>query len=173
MTDGLDKVFIDFSCDKLQQHTERICDCLDELDNDKIWSRGTQNENAIGNLVLHLCGNVRQWIGFGVGGKPDIRERDLEFASRGGIASGELKDRLRAVVSDAVTILRGITPQRLEEVTMVQSYEMPVLQAVYHVVEHFAGHAGQIIFSTKQFTGRDLGFYSHLSSSKPQEDKTP
>ena len=173
MTKSWDRVFVNYSCDKLEQLTDRICDCLDKLDNEEIWSRGSQNENSIGNLVLHLCGNVRQWIGFGVGGKSDVRKRDAEFASRGGASSSELKDSLRAVVSEAVSILRGLTGERLEEITKVQNYEMPVLQAVYHVVEHFSGHAGQIMFRTKQVTGKDLGYYSHLSSAGSHQEKTP
>ncbi len=173
MAASWDKVFVDFSCNKLQQLVQRICDCLDQLDDDKLWLRGSENENAVGNLVLHLCGNVRQWIGFGVGGEPDIRERNLEFSRRGGIGSEELKKHLRAVTSDAVAILRDLTPGRLEQITRVQGYEMPVLEAVYHVVEHFSMHTGQIIFSTKQFTGKDLGFYAHLKAPALQREKTP
>ncbi len=173
MATSWDEIFVDFSCNKLEQLTERICDCLDRLDNDKLWLRSSENENAVGNLVLHLCGNVRQWIGFGVGGKPDIRERDLEFSPRGGIGSGELKDRLRIVTSEAIAILRGLTPARLEQITRVQDYEMPILVAVYHVVEHFSMHTGQIIFCTKQFTGKDLGFYAHLKASALHQEKTP
>ncbi len=173
MTKSWDKVFIDFSCEKLQQLTDRICDCLDRLDNQQIWSRGSQNENAIGNLVLHLCGNVRQWIGYGVGGRPDIRERDLEFAGRGGIDAAELKERLRTTISEGILILRKLTPERLEQITTIQGFEITILEAVYHVVEHFSGHAGQIFYCTKQFTGKDLGFYAHLKQSGSHQDKTP
>ncbi len=172
-TNTWDRVFLDFSCSKLEQLTDRICDCLDKLDKQQIWFRGTENENAVGNLVLHLCGNVRQWIGFGIGGRADNRQRDQEFASRGGVEAGELKERLRQTVAEAVSILRAVEPHRLLETTKVQKYEMPALQAIYHVVEHFSGHAGQIIFSTKQFTGRDLGYYAHLNSAETQRKQTP
>jgi uncharacterized damage-inducible protein DinB len=173
MAIGWDRVFIDFSCEKLQQLTDRICQCLDRLDGDKIWFRGSENENAVGNLVLHLCGNVRQWIGFGVDARPDIRKRDIEFTTRGGVGPDELKERLRAAVSEATEILRRLTADRLEEIIKVQGYEMPVLAAVYHVVEHFSGHAGQIIFCTKQFTGWNPGFYSHLGSTRPDREQAP
>jgi uncharacterized damage-inducible protein DinB len=173
MASSWDRVFVDFSCQKLQQLTDRICQCLDQLDGEKIWLRSSENENAIGNLVLHLCGNVRQWIGFGVGANPDVRNRDLEFAARGGVDALELKTRLRGIVSEATDIIRNLTPDRLTQATKVQGYEMPVLAAVYHVVEHFSGHAGQIIFSTKQFTGWNPGFYSHLGTPKPQKGGTP
>ncbi len=173
MTASWDRVFVDFSCRKLQQLTDRICECLGGLDSERIWLRGSHNENAVGNLVLHLCGNVRQWIGFGVGGKSDVRQRDLEFASRGGLDSGELDQRLRATISEAISTIRGLTPERLGQVVKIQGFELTVLEAVFHVVEHFSGHAGQIFYCTKQFTGRDLGFYSGLGTSEPDQDKTP
>ena len=168
-----DRVFIDFSCSKLEQLTERICDCLDKLDRQQIWFRGTENENAVGNLVLHLCGNVRQWIGFGIGGRPDDRQRDLEFSRRSGVEADELKDRLRRTVAEAVAILKAVEPSQLLESRKIQKYEMPALEAIYHVVEHFSGHAGQIIFSTKQFTGRDLRYYAHLNSPQAPDRQTP
>ena len=175
MTVQWNHAFIDYSCNKLEQLTERICICLDQLNDDQIWLRGSESENAVGNLVLHLCGNVRQWIGFGVGGKLDIRARDLEFAARGGVPATELKERLRATAADAVSIIRALTPERLQETTKIQTYEISVLQAVYHVVEHFSGQAGQIIYFTKHFTGKDLSFYGHLApaSAPPQTERTP
>ncbi len=170
---AIEKAFIEFSCEKLQQLTERICVCLDQLNAEQIWFRGTQNENAIGNLVLHLCGNVRQWIGFGIGGQPDIRERSLEFSARGGLEVSELKSRLKAAVTEAVSIIGGLTRERLEQETRIQNYNVTVLQAILHVVEHFAGHSGQIIFSTKHFTGEGLGFYRHLDTHQSSNQNTP
>ena len=173
MTIPWDKAFIDFSCLKLEQLTDRVCACLDLLSHHQVWYRGSENENAVGNLVLHICGNLRQWVGFGVGGKPDVRARDLEFAARSGLESAELKERLRASVAEALHIIRALEPERLEQIVEIQKYKVSVLQAVYHVVEHFSGHAGQIIFFTKHFTGKDLGFYVHLGSAEPHEKKTP
>jgi uncharacterized damage-inducible protein DinB len=157
--------FLTFSADKLLQYTGRIATCLDQLSPEQIWTRNSENENAVGNLVLHLCGNVRQWIGFGVAGLPDVRARDAEFAARGGASREELKDQLRSVVAEAADQIRAVRPERLAETTRVQGYEMTVLEAIYHVVEHFAHHAGQIIFATKLLTGADLAFYAHLKGA--------
>ncbi len=168
-----DRVFVDFSCDKLRQLCDRICVCLEKLSQGNIWVRGSDNENAVGNLVLHLCGNVRQWIGFGIGGESDIRERSLEFSARGQVGAPELAGRLREAVSSAIQIIRGLTAERLAERTKIQGYDVTVLEAVYHVVEHFAGHAGQIIFRTKQLTGEGLGFYAHLDSRQPRTGNPP
>src|ERR1039457_5314172 len=95
MDDTLECQFLDHSAGKLRNYTERIETCLGELNEEQVWARGGENENAIGNLVLHLCGNVRQWIVAGVGGRPDVRERDAEFAARGGPGIPELSPRLR------------------------------------------------------------------------------
>ena len=84
--DSSDRLFLDYSARKLRQYAGRIEDCLGRLNEEQIWARGAESENAVGNLVLHLAGNVRQWIVAAVGGRPDIRQRDAEFAARGGVA---------------------------------------------------------------------------------------
>jgi uncharacterized damage-inducible protein DinB len=168
----LDRIFLDFSIRKLRQLANRIDDCLAKLTAEQIWARASDEQNAIGNLVLHLCGNIRQWIGFGVAGKPDIRVRDREFAARGDIEPSELRERLKAAVEEAVAGLEGVSSERLAETMKVQAYEVPVLEAIYHVVEHFSQHTGQIIFATRLLTGTDLAFYAHLRTPEASADKT-
>jgi len=169
----LDRVFLDFSAKKLTQLFSRIQECVRKLSEEQVWARGSENENAVGNLVLHLTGNVRQWIVSGVGGAPDVRVRDREFSTHGGIAPSELLDRLEQTLNEAVTVLQGIQPERLLERVAIQKYNLPVMEAVYHVVEHFAQHTGQIIFATKWLTGEDLGFYAHLKTPATHSAKTP
>lgn len=173
MEDAPGRTFTRFSVEKLNQLAGRIVDCLGRLSEEQIWRRGSENENAVGNIVLHLCGNIRQWIGFGVAGLPDIRRRDAEFEERGPVAREELARRFQAAVADAVAVIGGLEPERLAEKTRVQKYEVTVLEAVYHVVEHFAQHAGQIIFATKQMTHRDLGYYGHLRGGSSDAKKKP
>jgi uncharacterized damage-inducible protein DinB len=163
----LDEIFVDFSADKLKQLSSRIEDCLGKLTDAQIWMRGSENENAVGNLVLHLCGNLSQWIVCGVGGAADTRNRDAEFAARGHQSREALIQLLFPTVEAAVAVLRSLNADRLAEITTVQGYRLTVLEAVYHVVEHFAGHTGQIIFATKLLTQGDLGYYRHLSSNAP------
>jgi uncharacterized damage-inducible protein DinB len=158
-----EQIFVKYSVEKLTQLSGRVVVCLDKLTPEQVWTRNSENENAIGNLVLHLCGNLGQWIGYGVAGKPDTRVRDLEFSARGDVGVTELKERLVATVRDTVGILEDLPVQRLGERTRVQAYELTVLEAIYHVVEHFSGHTGQILFATKLWTGVDLGFYRHLN----------
>src|SRR5271157_1338997 len=145
MDASADRVFLDYSASKLQQLAGRIEDCLNRLTGEQVWARGSESENAVGNLVLHLCGNVRQWIVAGVGGQADIRRRDEEFAARGGVPVPQLVELLRATIADATAALRTVTAERLEQRVTIQKYDVTVLEAIYHVVEHFSGHTGQII----------------------------
>lgn len=165
--------FLDYSAKKLTQLTSRIESCLEKLSEEQVWARGGENENAIGNLVLHLCGNVRQWIVSGVGALPDTRERDLEFTARGGVPAAALIERLRATVAEASSTIESVTPSRLSESIVVQHYPVTVLEAIYHVVEHFSMHTGQIVFATKMLTGEDLGFYNHLRTTAAHAEKGP
>ena len=142
------------------------------LTEEQIWARGNANENAIGNLVLHLSGNVRQWIVAGVGHMPDVRERDEEFAATGGVAVPELMARLRGAVEEAANTIRPLTSSQLAERLSIQKYDVTVLEAVYHVVEHFSMHTGQILFATKMLTGTDLGFYKHLNTKAAAHSET-
>jgi uncharacterized damage-inducible protein DinB len=173
LTDKLAAAFLDFSRRKLRMLASRIEACLRELSEEQVWARGGENENAIGNLALHLCGNVRQWVVAGVGGLPDVRQRDAEFAARGGAGIPELAEKLRTTVADADAILDSVTPERLAERVVIQGYDVTVLEAIYTVVEHFSMHTGQMIFATKTLTGADLGFYRHLSGGPAHGEKTP
>jgi len=168
-----DRLFLDFSARKLRQLGGRIEDCLSRLTNEQIWARGTESENAVGNLVLHLDGNVRQWIVSAIGGSPDTRRRDAEFASRGGVGASALAELLRGTLSEAVAVIEALPADRLQEPLTVQSYHVTVLEAIYHVVEHFAGHTGQIIYATKLSTGEDLGYHGHLKTTAAHSEKTP
>lgn len=163
---AIEAEFLKCSAEKLTQLCGRIESCLDRLTPEQIWTRGSENQNAIGNLVLHLSGNVRQWILHGVGGEPDHRVRDVEFSTREPQSTADLKQRLHLTVDQATVLLASVsTQQRLMETISIQGYHnITKLRAIIHVVEHFSGHTGQIIFLTKWLTGEDLGFHAHLQS---------
>ncbi len=170
---SVESEFLNFSAEKLTQLIRRIETCVEMLTPEQLWMRNAANSNAVGNLLLHLNGNVRQWILHGVDGQADHRKRDSEFAAEGGLGAEELLARLRATVEEAVTLFRALPAERLLERIRPQGYEGTVLAAIYHVVEHFAGHTFQIMLLTKQFSGEDLGFYAHLSGSQPRKDPLP
>jgi len=168
----IEQLFIEYSVRKLRQNVDRLEKCLARLSEDQIWSRGHESENAVGNLLLHLAGNVRQWIISGVGATADVRDRDSEFNAQSGPSKAELIGALGATVEEACKVIEPLTAERLAVVIHVQKYDVSVLEAVYHVVEHFGQHTGQIIFATKLLTGEELGFYTHLKRASHSE-KTP
>jgi uncharacterized damage-inducible protein DinB len=178
MSVTVEGAFLEFSVKKLRQLASRIEVCLDKLSEEQVWTRGNESSNSCGNLCLHLAGNVRQWIIHGVAGEPDVRQRDSEFAARGGETKEALRSRLRATVEEACGILERLPPEQLTETVRPQNYDVTVLEAAYHVVEHFAQHSGQILFMTKALTGEDLGFYKHLTGAQkppapPPGQETP
>jgi uncharacterized damage-inducible protein DinB len=168
----IDRLFIDYSIQKLGQASGRIGACLEKLTEEQVWAKGSGNENAIGNLVLHLCGNIRQWLISGVDGAANTRDRDAEFAASGGVTIAELRAILQQTVDQGTAVIRAQTEATLARRIAVQNYDISILEAIYHVVEHFAGHAGQIIFATKMLTGEDLGFYHHLKF-RAHAERTP
>lgn len=137
----------------------KILVCLDSLSDEDIWWRMNAASNSIGNLVLHLCGNARQWIVAGVGRAPDARVRQAEFDQRAVIPGTELAERLKATIADVDAVLAAVDPATLLETRTIQGLDTTVMGAIYHVVEHFSTHTGQILMLTKQRTGRDLGFW--------------
>lgn len=150
----------------LDDYLPKIERCLERLNDEQIWWRANEESNSIGNLVLHLCGNARQWIVSGVGGETDARDRDAEFAQRERIARDELVALLRTTLADVSRVLKTLAPATLLERRTIQSSDVDVLEAIFHVTEHFSMHAGQIILLTKMLSQTDLGFYD-FSTGKP------
>lgn len=137
----------------------KISLALDGLSVGDIWWRPNPASNSIGNLILHLAGNVRQWVVAGIGGHPDTRRRDEEFLAEGGYSGSELLGHLVATLDDADEVLARLRPSHLGEARAIQGMNPTVLDALYHVVEHFSTHTGQILYLAKLRTGRDLGFW--------------
>lgn len=124
-----------------------------------LWWRPNDASNSAGNLLLHLEGNLRQWVVTGVGGEPDTRRRQEEFETAEGPNPELLLDRLEVAIRDAARVLSDLTADRMLEHVRIQERDVTVLEAVYHAVEHFGMHTGQIILLAKLRAGRDLGFY--------------
>ena len=143
----------------LGDYLPKIERCLEKLSDEQIWWRANEESNSIGNLILHLCGNARQWIVCGVGAAPDARNRDAEFAQRELISRDELVTLLRSTLSDVDATLQSVDPSTLLEYRKIQGNNVDILEAVFHVTEHFSMHTGQIIMLTKMMTSDDLRFY--------------
>jgi uncharacterized damage-inducible protein DinB len=139
--------------------------CLELLTDEQIWWRPNPQSNSIGNLVLHLSGNVRQWIVGGIGGAVDARDRDAEFARRELIPKEELLMTLRQTLSEADGTLARMDSEKLLEQKKIQGLDVSALEAILHVVEHFSMHTGQIILLAKMFSEIDLEFYDFSGST--------
>ena len=138
----------------------RIEQCLAELSDTDIWYRPNENSNSVGNLVLHLCGNVRQWIVAGLGEAVDTRTRDVEFAEKGPISTEVLFKMLEELENDAEAVLNNLTEEDLIKKHKVQVYQETGVSVLVHVVEHFSYHVGQITYFTKWRKNIDTGYYT-------------
>ena len=150
----------------------KIEGCLERLGDDQIWWRPNEQSNSIGNLVLHLCGNARQWIVCGVGGAADSRNRDAEFAQRDAVPRAELRALLQQTLNDVAATLREYDSDRLLERCTIQGSNVSALEAILHVVEHFSMHTGQILMLTKMLTNSDLAFYKFEGTDAVAQWKT-
>ena len=157
---NLATAFINQSIDFLSgEYVPKIERCVEQLTDEQIWWRSNEQCNSIGNLILHLCGNARQWIVCGLGSEPDKRIRDAEFAQRDALPRTLLLELLRSTIRDVEKVLRQLAPSTLLENRTIQGGEVEVLHAIFHVTEHFSMHTGQIIMLTKMLTASDLRFY--------------
>lgn len=148
------------------EYLPKIERCIEKLSNEQIWWRPNDQSNSIGNLILHLCGNARQWIVCGLGNEADKRERQSEFAERGPIPREELLKLLQDTIRDVDRVLAEFDVWQLLESYPIQGTESTALAAIFHVTEHFSMHTGQIILVTKILAKLDLVFYD-FSSGKP------
>jgi uncharacterized damage-inducible protein DinB len=145
-----------------QDFLPKLLHCLNSMTDDQIWWRPNEQSNSVGNLVLHLCGNLKQWIVVSLGGQKGHRDRDGEFATRAKISRAELISAMNTAVAEAESVLLNFPTDQLLVQYPVQVYQVSALRAVYHVVEHFSYHLGQILYIYKLRTGQDPGFYRQL-----------
>ncbi|MBA3804468.1 MAG: DUF1572 family protein [Acidobacteria bacterium] len=148
-----------------EDYLPKITRCLEQLTDEDVWWRAAEESNSIGNLILHVAGNARQWIVSGVGGDLDRRARQQEFDRREVITRAELLAVLFETLEEVDAALQRVDPKRLLEQRHIQGHDVTILEAVFHVVEHFSMHTGQIILLTKMLTKKDLGFYDFSSGA--------
>lgn len=151
--------FIKQSLDHFEANTPRIEKCLDLLTDDQVWQRPNPHSNSIGNLILHLCGNISQWVFSGLGGQEDVRQRDAEFEAHAGLTRDQLLFKLKEVTDEARNIIINSDHSDLLKKRKVQCYDTSGLGIIIHVVEHYSYHTGQIAYWTKLLLDEDLGFY--------------
>ncbi|MGD0730097.1 MAG: DUF1572 family protein [Terracidiphilus sp.] len=159
-------IFLEFSRRKLLElYWPRLRECVETLTDEQVWWRPNEACNSIGNLILHLNGNVRQWLVASFKGLEDGRDRPAEFAAAGSISARVLLETLGATLAEAAEVLAGLTESDLVAPYEIQGYHVRGLNAVYQVVEHFGLHYGQILYITKSLNGKDLGFHRELNKT--------
>lgn len=162
---ALAHLFVAFSREKLiNQYRPRLRKAVAPLSHEQVWWRPNPASNSIGNLVLHLEGNVRQWLVASFNQQEDARNRPAEFKERRRLPVLEILDKLDATLAEADRVLERLTPEELDATYQIQGYTVTGLGAVYQVVEHFALHYGQVLYAVKALTGQDLGFYRELNA---------
>lgn len=142
----------------LDASMDKIRHCLGQLDENQIWWRSFEGQNSIGNHILHMGGNLRQWVCSGIGGGPDNRNREQEFAERGPITTDQLLRQLDQVIADAKTTLSSCTDTDLLRQEQIQDFDVSVLGAAMHSITHFVGHTHQIIAMSRSILKDEYQF---------------
>lgn len=172
---GVDLIgdFTDYACRKLRQNLAQVVRCVGLLGPDEVWQRPNRHSNSVGNLVLHLTGNVRQWIIAGVGGEPFERDRPGEFAERGPLPTGQIVGELEGTVRRAVEVISALDARALAVRRSIRGYDVTTQAAIFHVVEHFSLHTGQIVYATKAIRDVDLSLYDDQGRKLDSGDTRP
>ncbi len=145
-----------------EESVPRIKKCLSELSEEEVWQRPNNNLSSTGNLILHLMGNVTQYVIHGIGGGEDNRIRDEEFASESPYDKSELISKLEDFEKGVKEALDRFGPDDLERDFSIQGFHLSGIGVLTHVVEHFSYHTGQITWYTKFLKNKDMGYYSGL-----------
>jgi len=144
---------------RMDESTRLIKKSLTEISEEEVWLKPNESLNSIANLILHLCGNITQYIISSLGETEDIRERDLEFSTTKSLNKSELLTKLEATVDSAKRVISDSDPKQLLKIRVVQGFSYSGVGVILHVVEHYSYHTGQIAFWVKQLKNKDLDFY--------------
>jgi len=147
---------------RMRENTDKIIACLSHFDDDSVWHRANENSLSTANQLLHLSGNITQYILSGLGGRPDARVRDLEFSARSGMTKDELRNRFLDVITDAIAVIEQCSDAEWLRYRHVQGFHLSGVGIVIHVVEHYSYHTGQIVARTKEIFNRPMGFYEGI-----------
>lgn len=163
--------FIAKSIKYIQLNPERVRICLNKLSEEQVWAKPVESANSIGNLILHLQGNVNQYIASGLGGEKDMRNRDWEFEASQVSKKKELEKNFENCLNKACKVLKGLHPEQLQAEYELQGFHLTGTDVVIHVTEHLSYHVGQIALLTKLMVNEDLGFYSDRDLNIKNKEK--
>ena len=143
----------------LSESLPRIRKCLAQLSEEEIWRRPNAQTVSIGNLILHLNGNVKQWVLSTLGGQKDTRQRQIEFDEMGPLPTSKILSDLESTLEQVRVILQHLSTDDLTRNYNVQGFTETGVSILMHVTEHFSYHVGQITYSTKSMKDIDMGYY--------------
>lgn len=167
---NLAQEFIGQSVSRINENTIKVLTCLEQLNDKEVWQRANEASNSIGNIILHLCGNIRQYAISSLSHLPDTRERDKEFSAKEGYSKDDLKNKLTTTLDEAIKSIRSADDNNLKQTRTVQGFKLSGLGIILHVTEHYSYHTGQIIFWTKILKNKDLGFYANIDLNVKNEN---
>lgn len=144
---------------KLRENQKKIHTAFEKISEQNLWWRPNMESNSMGNILLHLCGNITQYILSGLGGAEDHRKRSSEFSETGPLLKQELLNNLDQTLEKVYEVIRQCTEPDLLQKRHVQVYEITGINILIHVTEHFSYHTGQIIYFTKWQSGEAMHFY--------------
>lgn len=162
--------FKDNAIFRLEENVRMISIALSKVVEEELWTKQNQSLNTLGNQLLHICGNMTQYIVSGLGGNPDERNREEEFSTEDGFTKDELLQRLLLTVQTSTTIIDDATPENLLKKRKVQGFDLSGVGVVLHAVEHFSYHTGQIAMQVKLVIDQPLGFYEGMNLNTLNEE---
>lgn len=145
----------------IDESFERILYCLQLLTPQQIWFKPNPVTNPVGNLVLHICGNTRQWIFSGLLGQKDLRKRKQEFILTD-LPKEELIRMIQTLRQDILQHLPQLRQTLLEKTYPVQTFQETGVSILIHVIEHTSYHTGQITQLTKLITEQETNYYKSI-----------
>lgn len=169
MSTEIIKEFISQAIYRIDENTQKLTTCVQELEESEIWKRPNPHSNSVGNIILHLCGNIRQYAISSLGNTKDVRERNKEFSADGGYSAEELLKKLTDTIHGAKNIIQNITEEELLRKRQVQGFTHSGIGIIIHITEHYSYHTGQVIFWTKLLKDKDLGFYAGVDLNVKNE----
>ena len=163
MNNKLIKEFVNQSVYRIDENTPRIQKCLDILSEDEVWHQPNASSNSIGNLILHLCGNIQQYAVSSLSYNEDTRLRDLEFSTKGGFSKSQLMQKLITIIENSKAVIKNLNEEEFLKYRSVQGFNFSGIGIIIHITEHYSYHTGQIALITKIIKNKDLGFYAGIN----------
>ncbi len=162
MTTAGNKEFKSNAIYRIDESVRMVSIALSKIQEEEIWTKQNRSLPTLGNILLHICGNLKQYVISGVGGEEDNRDRELEFSTEDGFTRDELLQKLLFITSKVNSIIDEATEEKLLEKKKVQGFEFSGIGLILHAVEHFSYHTGQIAFQVKLIIDEPLGFYAGM-----------